>query len=117
MLLLRSVLTAATVTLVACSNPPPTCSATETAYRVCSDNQVWECPVATAQQLAARKVIDDDCKQQADQVKCILNAKYEQLPMKLTADCQGGGQRCVDATATTDAGVPVGTKVASCQPK
>lgn len=105
------------LTFAACSNPPPTCSATETAYRVCSDNQVWECPVATAQQLAARKVIDDDCKQQADQVKCILNAKYEQFPMKLAADCQGGGQRCVDSSASPDAGVPVGTKVASCQPK
>ena len=104
-------------TFGACSNPPPTCSATETAYRVCSDNQVWECPVATPQQLAARKVIDDDCKQQADPVKCVLNAKYEQLTMKLAADCQGGGQRCVDSSASPDAGVPVGTKAASCQPK
>lgn len=82
----------------ACGSPPPTCAATDVSYRICSDNQVWECPVATAPQLAAKKAIDDGCRMQMDQVKCLLDAKYEQLPMKLAADCRGGGQVCVTST-------------------
>lgn len=100
-----SVITFAGLSLLsACGSPPPTCSATDLSYRICSDNQVWECPVATAPQLAAKKSIDDGCRTQPDPVKCLLDAKYEQLPMKLAADCRSGGQVCVTSTpASRDA--------------
>ncbi len=102
---------------LACGNPPPTCAATADAYRVCSNEQVWECPVATSEQLAAKKVLDDKCAMEADRVKCILNTKYPQFPMTLKADCKGGNELCKESTGGADAGVPVGTKSASCQPK
>lgn len=112
-----SIVALASIVVLACGSPAPTCSATADAYRVCSNEQVWECPVATSEQLAARKVLDDKCAMEADKTKCILNTKYPQFPMTLKADCKGGNELCKESTAGADAGIPVGTKSASCQPK
>ncbi len=99
---------AAALALAACGDPPPTCAATDSAYSVCSDDQVWECQVATQAQIDAKKAIDAACQQQADPVKCMLDAKYEMFPMKLKANCKAGGQVCV---ATT----PPAARTASCK--
>ena len=101
---------AATLLLAACANPPPSCSATDAVYTICADDQVWECPVATTEQLAAKKAITDACKQEADPTKCILDAKFEMFQMTLKAKCAEGGQVCVESTGA-------GPKVASCQMK
>lgn len=93
----------------ACGNPPPTCSATDTAYTVCADEQVWECPVATAEQLAAKKAISDACKTEADPTGCLLKAEYEMFPMVLKVKCAEGGQVCVEAAPPAQS--------ASCQMK
>lgn len=100
----------AVLSLSSCANPPPECAATAAAYRVCSDEQVWECPVATPAQLSAKQVIEDGCKQAPDQVKCLLDAKFELYPMTLVARCAEAGQVCVE-------GMGVGAKTASCQMK
>ncbi len=62
---------AGSLSLAACS-PAPTCTTSQTSYRVCSGDQLWECPVATMEFAAP----------------------------KLIADCQAGGQRCVGPGAT-----------------
>lgn len=92
--LLRSAAPLWAALLAACGSPPPTCSATDEAYRICSDDQVWECPVATAQQLAAKQAITDACQQEANPNQCILRAKYEMFPMNLVAKCKEGGLVC-----------------------
>lgn len=99
---------AAFLALSACGAPPPTCSATSSAYTVCSDEQVWECQVGTQAQLDAKRAIETACQQQADPVKCLLDAKFEMFPMKLVANCKAGGQVCVAST-------PPAARSASCK--
>ena len=64
------------------------------AYTVCSDDQVWECQVATAEQQAKKKAITDACM---NDTQCILSAKFEMYPMTLKAKCGEGGQMCVES--------------------
>lgn len=97
----------AALLLAACGSPPPTCSATDTAYTVCSEEQVWECGVATPEQLAAKKAITDACGQDT---QCLLKAKYEMFKMTLKAKCGEGGQVCVESMGA-------GARSASCQMK
>jgi hypothetical protein len=77
------------------------------AYTICSDEQVWECGVATPEQLAKKKAITDACN---NDTQCILNAKYEMYEMTLKAKCGEAGQVCVQSTGPGD-------RVASCQMK
>ncbi len=68
---------------------------------------MWECPVATSEQLAAKKKITDACGMDT---QCLLNAKYEMFNMTLKAKCAEGGMICVEAMGA-------GAKSASCQMK
>jgi hypothetical protein len=76
-------------------------------YTICAEEQVWECPVATAEQQAKKKAITDAC---GNDTQCILNAKYEMYPMTLKAKCGEGGQVCVQSMGP-------GAQSASCQMK
>lgn len=108
----QAVMVAAVAALLvgsACGNPPPTCAATETAFTICSDGSVWECPVATQAQLDKKKAIDDQCNHSVDPTGCMLTAKYEQYPMTVKAKCEEGGEVCVQTAPPA--------KSASCQAK
>jgi hypothetical protein len=97
----------AAFSFAACASDPPTCSATDMSYTICAEEQVWECPVATAEQQAKKKAITDAC---GNDTQCILNAKYEMYPMTLKAKCGEGGQVCVQSMGP-------GAQSASCQMK
>ena len=67
---------AAASTLAACANPPPRCAPRGDTYTICSDQDVWECPTGPADVVAFNKSLDEQCNQQADPVKCVLDADY-----------------------------------------
>lgn len=99
---------AAAATLAACANPPPRCAPRGDTYTICSDQDVWECPTGPADVVAFNKNLDEQCNQQADPVKCVLDADYKMIEMTLKADCDAGGMVCVASSGP-------GAKAASCQ--
>jgi len=80
--------------LTGCASPPPTCSATETAYDICSDDQIWECTVASDEELAENQALIDACAESADPDACLMGLEFEQLETELKADCAAAGQVC-----------------------
>jgi hypothetical protein len=95
---MRSVVWAIPVTVLtfACASPPPTCGATETAFDICSDNQIWECPVASPEALAEKQELEDACADTEDPTGCLLETEFPQFETVLKADCAGAGQVCSD---------------------
>ena len=89
---MRSLLTFSVLVVAACASPPPTCAASEAAFDICSDNQVFECPVGSTEALAEKQAIEDACAESADPTGCIFDAEFEQFPTTLKADCAGAGQ-------------------------
>ncbi len=89
-----------TLGALAC-NTDPACAPGEDSYRICSHDEVWECPVGTAAQLAEKQRVEDECNQQPDPIQCLLETEREMFPMTLIADCKGGGQICVETVTVT----------------
>ena len=82
------------VALAGCASPPPTCSANEVGYDICSDNQIWECPVASDEELAEKQALIDACSEADDPVACQLDLEFEMFETELKADCRAAGQVC-----------------------
>ena len=106
--LLRAFTVVAAFALTACggTSDTPTCSAAETPYTICAEDQVWECPRGTDEQLAKKKTVTDAC---GNDTQCLLMAKFEMYPMTLKAKCAEGGMVCVEAAPPAQS--------ASCQMK
>ena len=84
----------ASVGLAGCASPPPTCSASETGYDICSDNQIWECLAASDEELAEKQALIDGCSEADDPVACQLDLEFEMFETELKADCRAAGQVC-----------------------
>lgn len=95
---------------VGCANPPAKCSPGTASYKLCDeeDNKVYECPQATAEQLADKKAIEDACKAKPDPTQCLLQAEFKMVETTLVADCGAAGEIC---GSDLDGGV----KSASCR--
>ena len=80
--------------MTSCTSPPPTCSATDTAYDICSANQIWECPVASDDALAEKQTLIDECDASSDPPSCIAGLEFEMFETELAEDCAAAGQVC-----------------------
>lgn len=79
-----------------CENPPPTCAAKDKAYEVCSDDQIWTCPVGDAETAKHNLQIDADCEKSSDPVQCAFDADYKMIEMKPGEDCAASEKTCVE---------------------
>jgi len=80
--------------LTSCASPPPTCSATDIAYDICSANQIWECPVASDDALAEKQALIDECDASSDPASCHAGLEFEMFEAELKEDCAAAGQIC-----------------------
>ena len=87
--------------LVGCAAEDPACAPGPRAYRFCSDDAVWECPVGTPDQIARKKERDDKCKAAPDPIQCLLDTEAEMVPAVLHADCAGGDMVCQEDPLAT----------------
>jgi len=98
------------VGLGACASEDPSCEPGEQTFRFCSDDAVWECPVGTPAQIAAKQEREDRCAKESDPVQCLLDSadEVEMVPARLEADCGEAGQVCREELG-------VGGAVATCK--
>jgi hypothetical protein len=87
-------LLALSAALGGCAAEDPTCAPGVRAFRFCSDDAVWECPVGTPDQIARKKEREDKCKQAQDLLKCLSETETEMVPAVFEADCGGGDMVC-----------------------
>jgi hypothetical protein len=82
--------------LAACKDPPPKCAPHGEEYTVCSDDEIYGCPLGDDATVAANLAIDDACEQTDDPIQCVVDADYTMIEMVLVEDCAGGDQVCVE---------------------
>jgi len=88
---------------MSCSADEPTCAPDETKFTFCDGEDVYECPVGTAEQIAAKKELEERCAMAEEPTQCRLDSgdELEQVPAMLKSACGEDGKACISISGAS----------------
>jgi len=88
------------LSVAACGEDEPTCVPGEVKFTFCDGDDVYECPVGTADQVAAKKEQEETCAMAEDPTKCLLDSSgdLEEVPATHKSACGEDGLVCISSS-------------------